>query len=85
MKIKVIDLLNMISKGEDIPKKIRWQEEILTKSKYLDSFTYTDEDGDYFFSDKYSWEENINSEIEIEEPIDGLEFIEQKNDRPNKK
>lgn len=33
-KIKVIDLLNMISKGEEVPKKIKWENIIYAYSEY---------------------------------------------------
>ena len=73
-KIKVIDLLNMISKGEEVPKKIKWENIIYAYSEY---------DKDYLecpFSDEeykglFDMRDNIltqflNDEVEIieEEP-----------------
>lgn len=74
-KIKVIDLLNMISKGEEVPKKIKvfgGEFEFLYQSG---DRTYFDYDGDYLFSDEYDWENNLNNEVEIIEEEKEIEKL----------
>lgn len=68
MKIKVIDLLNMISKGEEMPKKLRYN----FKTYFYDSEAqdYCDWDNTYgLFSDylenNYGLNNCLNDEVEI--------------------
>lgn len=70
-KIKVIDLLNMISKGEEVPKKIRlFGDEFLKKGNEYYS-VYTSEPLISYFGEDYLRAE-LNDEIEI---LDEEEFI----------
>ena len=64
--MKVIDLLNKIANGEEIPKKFRYKGETYIYR------TYTFEDGDvmtgYGFEDGgwlNIWRDNLNDEVEI--------------------
>lgn len=74
MKIKVIDLLNKIANGEEVPKKILLNEIVFEYQG--DDYLYKDEDKKehWLFSanytDKYMWLENfLKAEVEIiEEP-----------------
>ena len=58
--MKIIDLLNKIANGEEVPKKIKYNNEI---------FTLRDEKDDYandnnWFTDRYCFLE-LNAEVEI--------------------
>ena len=74
MKIKIIDLLNKIANGEEIPKKILLNGIVFEYQG--DDYLYKDEDKKehWLFSasytDKYTWLENfLKAEVEIiEEP-----------------
>ena len=63
-KIKVIDLLNMISKGEELPKTIRWYDE------FYNDYDEISNDYKVFVYEKLKnnvWD--LNDEVEIiEEP-----------------
>ena len=78
--MKVIDLLNKIANGEDVPKKFKYKGEIYIYR------TYTFEDGDvmtgYGFEDGgwlNIWRDNLNDEVEIIEEPKKIEKIEQCN------
>ena len=73
MKIKIIDLLNKIANGEEVPKKIKWENIIYAYSEYDKDYL------EYPFSDEeykglFDMRNNIltqflNDEVEIiEEP-----------------
>lgn len=53
MKIKIIDLLNKISNGEEVPKKIKYDGDIyfLESDKIFEFFTYKTIDYDKFNTD----------------------------------
>ena len=71
-KIKVIDLLNMISKGEEVPKKIKlFGVEFLKKGNEYYSM-YTSEPLISYFGEDYLRAE-LNNEVEILDKED--EFI----------
>jgi plasmid rolling circle replication initiator protein Rep len=59
--MKIIDLLNKIAKGEEVPKKIRYADEIFT----FDNKTYVNEDGEDLFSDMYNWLNDLSIKLEI--------------------
>ena len=68
-KIKVIELLNQLSKG-NIYEKIKYDEEIY---KWSYSNEYRDENGNRRLTDKWKIEQILNDEVEIledEEEID---------------
>ena len=79
MKIKVIDLLNMISKGEEVPKKIKWENIIYAYSEYDKDYL------EYPFSNEeykglFDMRDNIltqflNDEVEIIEEDKKIEKI----------
>lgn len=78
-KIKVIDLLNMISKGEEMPKKILLNGIVFEYQG--DDYLYKDEDKKehWLFSasytDKYTWLENfLNYEVELIEEDKNIEI-----------
>ena len=59
--MKVIDILNKIANGEEIPEKFRFAEQIYEKQgSYI-----VDEDGDGIFESICGDFSNINDEIEI--------------------
>ena len=61
--MKVIDLLNKIANGEEVPKKIRFREDLLFYDEDID---YKDNDGLSLFNDKCCInQEELNEEVEI--------------------
>lgn len=73
MKIKIIDLLNKIANGEEVPKKIKWENIIYAYSEYdKDYLEYPFSDEEY--KSLFDMRNNIltqflNDEVEIiEEP-----------------
>ena len=90
-KIKVIDLLNMISKGEEVPKKILLNRIVFEYQG--DDYLYKDEDKKEYwlfsecYTDKYMWlEDFLKDEVEIiEEPkkIEKLDIKQEKNIKNN--
>ena len=72
--IKVIDLLNKIANGEEVPKKIRYDDDIY-------EYDYDEKNYAYFFIDIYNYlfDEDItqilDDEVEIIEDNDKLEKI----------
>lgn len=66
MKIKIIDLINMISKGEELPKKIKYEKEIWNYIDYQKD--YRNDDEEYFFTTLFSdkvTDTFINEYVEI--------------------
>lgn len=59
-KIKIIDLLNMISKGEEVPKKIKYDNQV---------FEYREDMLDYYCYDYdlnlMGYQQFLNDEVEI--------------------
>lgn len=47
--MKIIDLLDKIAKGEDIPKRIKFRDQ---KLEYINGVDYIDENGNYLFNNK---------------------------------
>ena len=84
-KIKVIDLLNMISKGEEVPKKILLNGIIFEYQG--DDYLYKDKDKkehwlfSVSYTDKYMWLENfLKAEAEIIEETKKIEKIKSNGD-----
>lgn len=64
--MKIIDLLNKIANGEEVPKKIKWQGQIYEYSNF-ERFYY--QNGFSMYRDFYTEGNCLNDEIEIiEEP-----------------
>jgi hypothetical protein len=72
--MKVIDLLNKIAKGEEVPKKIKWNDDVWIYSYGPSKSYYTD------YEDLFSVIDgsNLNDEVEIigEKDIERLEDFE---------
>ena len=67
-KIKIIDLLNMISKGEEVPKKIRYEEYYYELKEYYNENWKQWEYGYKTFTGGYLniWRKDVlNDEVEI--------------------
>jgi hypothetical protein len=62
--MKIIDLLNKIANGEELPRKLKGNNHTYT---LVENRNYEDEDGDILFSDDYFWcnEDFLNKELEI--------------------
>ena len=69
--MKIIDLLNKIAKGEEVPKKFKLCDNHHTYEliKYpicgVEITNYKDEDGDYLFGSEYELVLMLNDEVEI--------------------
>lgn len=63
--MKIIDLLNKIAKGEEVPNKIK----VFNTNFNFDgrTNTYINEDGEDLFSDMYNWLNALNIKVEIVE------------------
>ena len=74
-KITVIQLLNKIANGEEVPRKLKGNNHTYT---LVENHNYEDEDGDILFSDDYFWcnEDFLNKELEIIEEDKEIEEIE---------
>ena len=72
-KIKVIDLLNMISRGEEVPKKIKYEKDTYI---HIDNYCYYCEDTNLILSDRIFAEySKLNDEVEILEETKKIEKI----------
>lgn len=73
-KIRVIDLLNKIANGEEVPKNIKYCEYLWEYNK--GNRDYIDQDGDSVFScDNYAVLDMLNDEIEIIEESKKIEKL----------
>ena len=81
--IKIIDLLNKIARGEEVPQKIR----IGALYMYWDGSVYWDEDGESQFCEVIgSSEYSLNREVEIieeEKEIEKLGYKVEQLENPN--
>lgn len=69
--MKVIDLLNKIANGEEVPEKFRFAGQIFEKQgSYIE-----DEDGDSIFESIFTDFSNINDEVEIIEENNKIEKL----------
>lgn len=74
MKIKIIDLLNKIANNEEVPKKIKWLEQIY---EYSDNDKFYYQNGYSMYRDFYTEGNCLNEDVEIiEEPkkIEKLDY-----------
>jgi hypothetical protein len=69
--MKVIDLLNKIAKGEEVPKNIKYLDEIYEYSNN-DKFYY--QNGFSMYRNFYSEGNCLNDEVEIIEVIEDIEY-----------
>ena len=84
--MKVINLMNMIALGEEVPKKIIYDEEIYKLREDLNDYENTFYSGDeiwkfkYLFEDPYGkdYKEFFNEEIEVMEEDKKIEELELK-------
>ena len=78
--IKIIDLLNMISKGEEVPKKIKYTGEIYEYRQ--DDLEYCGtKTGLYLFRNQNNFTLNVSVEIVSEENEEYIEIQKIKNKR----
>lgn len=62
-KIKIIELLNMISRGEEVPKKIKYDDEIYI---HCDNYCYFCEETNEILSQNiYAEFSRLNDEVEV--------------------
>ena len=72
-KIKIIELLNMIANGEDLPKRIKIQDYVFELSKDYEHYYYNEDvEITHLINHNFS---NLNDEVEILE--DNIEEIEE--------
>ena len=85
--MKVIDLLNKIANGEEVPKKIIYDGDIWEYDKLSNDYEMFDESGDlYLFQEELYVTRALNDEIEIIEEDKKIEKIKSLNnvgDCPN--
>lgn len=68
--MKVIDLLNKIANGEEVPKKIKYRDDIYIQ---LDNYCYYCDETNLILSDRIFVEQSIlNDEVEILEEPKGI-------------
>ena len=73
MKIKIIDLLNKIANGEEVPKKIKYEKDTYI---HIDNYCYYCEDTSLILSDRIFAEySKLNDEVEILEETKKIEKI----------
>ena len=70
--MKVIDLLNKIAKGEELPKKIKIGDNELTLNEYKNNYLY-DYEEEYWGDELIHWFD-LNYELEIIEEDKEIEF-----------
>ena len=71
--MKVIDLLNKIAKGEEVPRKIKWDEEEFI---YGTNRIYRNEDDEPLVYNLLPSGENLNDEVEVLEEVEDKEYEE---------
>jgi len=84
-KVKIIDLLNKVANGEEVPKKIKGRlNKIYTYSKY--NTDYQDEEGKLLFYKLFQFRDKcLNDEVEIiEEDIKENPTFEEYMENPEK-
>ena len=73
MKIKIIDLLNKIANGEEVPKKIKWLGQIY---EYSNSNRFYYQNSWSMYRDFYTEGNCLNDEVEIIEEPKKIEKLE---------
>lgn len=70
--MKIIDLINKMAKGEEVPKKIKYNEVVWERTPSKD---YENEVAEYFLDDYMVFtEKTLNDEIEILEEVEDKEY-----------
>ena len=66
-KIKIIDLLNKVANGEEVPKKVKFDDKIFEHDNddYVIKSEYPDVSDDYLFDNICANKEELNFEVEI--------------------
>ena len=77
--MKIIDLLNMIAKGEEMPKRIKYNGEILEYNNATQDYEGISKTGTgdffyYLFTNNFSTEDFINDEVEILEDTEEIDI-----------
>ena len=62
--MKIIDLLNKIANGEEVPKKIKWHDKVWIRD-FEGAYYYYEEGADYLFMDDIGNTTWLNKEVEI--------------------
>lgn len=82
--MKVIDLLNKIANGEEVPKKIEYNDDLYT---HVDNYCYFCEETNEILSKNiYAEFSRLNDEVEIieeDKPLEELDLIEKINNDLN--
>lgn len=63
--MKVIDLLNKIAKGEEVPKEIVYNTRIFRYNEYNKCYIWNCDGDEFYLSTYYRLESILNDEIEI--------------------
>lgn len=72
--MRVIDLLNKIANGEEVPKNIKYKNETLTFDKEINNYIY-DSGKDEYWTDYFIIHLNLNDEVEIIEEDKEIEEV----------
>lgn len=72
--MKIIDLLNKIANGEEVPKKIKWHDKVWIRD-FEGAYYYYEEGADYLFMDDIGNTTWLNKEVEIIEEDKKIEKI----------
>ena len=81
-KIRVIDLLNKIAKGEEVPKKIKYNKKVYEYDKEQSDFSHFNINYYEYFLDDINTIEQLNAEVEIIEEEKEIENIPFDNEMP---
>jgi len=74
--MKIIDLLNKIANGEEVPKKIKYNDKIyIAKGNVIENFVDYCSDEDEWCFNHYVRYENLNDEVEIIEDNKKIEKL----------
>ena len=74
--IKVIDLLNKIAKGEEVPKKIKIRDKIYEYKYTTNGTGYVTEDWDWFNDMMFDEQLTLNMDVEIIEEQEEIDIQE---------
>lgn len=73
--MKVIDLLNKIAKGEEVPKEIVYNTRIFRYNEYNKCYIWNCDGDEFYLSTYYRLESILNDEIEIIEEEKEIEEL----------